>query len=96
MTALRLLVLKRVVLIYERPTSFRQSEEVTHKNATFLVIIMGNGGSILTQLPEGTEGIPCWGWIRNTGVSRPQIFQLLVLEISSLEILIPLGLMSLY
>ena len=46
MTTLRLPVLKRVVLTYERPRSVRQSEDIKHKKATFIVIIVGNGGSV--------------------------------------------------
>lgn len=46
--------------------------------------------TLLPQRCGGTEGVLCW--MGNTEESRPKISQLLVLAISPLEILIPLGL----
>lgn len=57
-------------MTYERPRSVRQSEDIKHKKAAFIVIITGYGGW-LHSLKAGTEGVSCWIWIRNAAVSPP-------------------------
>ena len=66
------------------------------KKAEFKVVIVGNGGYVLHNSKEGLRESSVGSAWENTAQPNLRISQLLVLEISPLEILIPLGLMSLY